>query len=119
MTGGGNRDRNERGFRRRDDSRDQKRGERPKDERTFFTKRKAKKTEREARFTVNSKTKRKEERLRAAEIVTDDENSEEEVDSDYEALCAVLDQQKKKKMTKTGEKKTHNRPCQGPNRSWK
>jgi hypothetical protein len=26
--------------------------------------------------------------------LTDDENSEVEVDSDYEALCAVLDQQK-------------------------
>jgi hypothetical protein len=103
MTGGSNRDRNKRGVRRRDDSRYQKKGEHPKDVRTFFSKRKAKKPEREARFTVNSKTKRKEERLRAAEIVTIDENSEEEVDSDYEALCAVLDQQKKKKVTKTGK----------------
>ena len=63
-------------------SRDQRRGERPRDERTIFT-------------------KRKEERVRAAEMMTDDDNSEVEIDSDYEALCAVLDQQKKKKMTKT------------------
>jgi hypothetical protein len=48
-------------------------------------------------------TKRKEERHRAAEMMTDDENSEVEIDSDYEALCTVLDQQKKKKMTKTGK----------------
>ena len=33
-------------------------------------------------------------------MMTDDDNSEVEIDSDYEALCAVLDQQKKK-MTKT------------------
>jgi hypothetical protein len=36
-------------------------------------------------------------------MTTDDENSEVEVDSDYEALCALLDQQKKKKATKTGK----------------
>jgi hypothetical protein len=75
-TNGNNRDRNEsRDFRRRDDRRDQRRRERPEDDRTIFT-------------------KRKEKRQRAAEMMTDDENSEVEVDSDYEALCAVLDQQK-------------------------
>jgi hypothetical protein len=68
---------------------------------TFFTKRKEEKREREARFKLNRKTKRKEEKLGAAEIatLTDDENSEVEVDSDDEALCAVLDQQKERKVT--------------------
>ena len=32
-------------------------------------------------------------------MMTDDKNSEVEVDSNYEALCAVLDQQKKRKTT--------------------
>jgi hypothetical protein len=85
MTSGANRDRNQRGFRRRDDG-------------TVFTtrkeRRKARKTEREARFTFTRKTKSKEEKLGAAEMMTEDENSEVEVDSDYEAWCAVLDQQK-------------------------
>jgi hypothetical protein len=101
QTSGGNQDRNKRGFRRREDSRDQRRRERPKDDGTIFTtrkeRRKARKTEREARFTFTRKTKSKEEKLGAAEIVTDDENSDVEVDSDYEALCERLDQQKKEK----------------------
>jgi hypothetical protein len=67
--------------------------------RIFFTKRKEEKTERKARITVTRKTKRKEKRHRAAEMMTDDENSEVEVDSDYEALRAVLDQQKRGKTT--------------------
>jgi hypothetical protein len=64
---------------------------------TFTTRkgrRKAGKTEREERFRFTRKTESKEEKLGAAEITPEDENSEVEADSDYEASCVVPDQQK-------------------------